>query len=125
MADRAPLTERSRCGIHGCPTSTGRCEECVADRVAELREDGPVIVGEDFRFLLAEHDHLRAALDEIDRLDPTEFLTGQSHLPPAFREPDLRAAFRRVVQIVNRTLHGTDENGHPLPPKEPDAPDAE
>lgn len=27
---RAPLTERSRCGIHGDPTSTGRCASCDA-----------------------------------------------------------------------------------------------
>lgn len=29
---RAPLTERSRCGIHGDSTSSGRCASCDADR---------------------------------------------------------------------------------------------
>lgn len=29
---RAPLTERSRCGIHGDPTSSGRCASCDAER---------------------------------------------------------------------------------------------
>lgn len=33
---RAPLTERSRCGIHGYPTASGRCFAC--DEQRELAE---------------------------------------------------------------------------------------
>lgn len=56
----------------------------------------------------------RAALEEIDKMEPSDFTAGQGHLTPAFRQPDLREALRFVIQVVNRTLHNTDENGKPL-----------
>lgn len=56
----------------------------------------------------------REALEQIDVLDPRDFQTGQEHLSPAFRTPDITKAFRVVCRIVNKTLHGTDENGRPL-----------
>lgn len=56
----------------------------------------------------------REALEQINNLDPKNFQRGQEHLGPAFREPDIRAAFREVICIVNKTLHDTDEFGRPL-----------
>lgn len=65
----------------------------------------------------AEHDRDRyfAALSEIDQMDPEDYKVGQDHLPPAFRQPDLKAGFRQVCRIVNGVLHGTDEYGKALP----------
>lgn len=71
----------------------------------------------------AEAARLKAALEELDALDPDDFKTGQSHLSPAFREVNFKEVVRTVIRIVNRTLHNTDENGQPLPAEEvPDAP---
>lgn len=65
-----------------------------------------------------DQDHVckyREALEEIDRLEPSDFTAGQDHLTPAFRKPDLKEAFKFVIKIVNRTLHNADENMNPLP----------
>ncbi|HET7386876.1 MAG TPA: hypothetical protein VFJ19_09475 [Nocardioidaceae bacterium] len=80
-------------------------------RVVEVASIGAHALLEDAE---AEVQRLRAALNEIDRMDPDDFRTGQDHLLPAFREVNFRAAFERVVRIVNRALHGTDEYGRPL-----------
>jgi hypothetical protein len=64
-----------------------------------------------------DRDKYRAALDELDAMKPDDFMGGQDHLPPAFREVDFKAAFRQVCRIVNRVLHNTDENGRPLDPE--------
>lgn len=64
-----------------------------------------------------EDDHqckYRAALEEIDKFQPDDFKTGQGHLPPAFREPNLLALWKSVIRIVNGVLHNTDEYGKPL-----------
>ncbi len=63
-------------------------------------------------------DHVckyRVALEEIDKMEPEDFKTGQNHITPAFREPNLQDALRFVIRVVNRTLHNTDENDQPLP----------
>lgn len=56
----------------------------------------------------------RQALEEIDRLDPKNFQQGQEHLAPAFRAPNITAAFRQVIRIVNSVLHNTEEFRRPL-----------
>lgn len=79
----------------------------------------PTVAMPRLKELLADHEaetsRLRVALEEIDSLDPESFKTGQEHLGPAFRQVDFRSAFQAVARIVNRTLHGTDEYGKPLP----------
>ncbi len=65
-----------------------------------------------------DQDHVckyREALEEIDRMEPSDFTAGQDHLTPAFRQPDLKEAFQYVIRVVNRTLHNADENMNPLP----------
>ncbi len=58
--------------------------------------------------LLADHDRYRAALIEIDTLDPDDdlFKSGQQHLPPAFREISFPKVIQRVGTIVHDALHG-------------------
>ncbi|MDQ5944394.1 MAG: hypothetical protein QG658_461 [Patescibacteria group bacterium] len=56
----------------------------------------------------------REALEAIDALDPNNFQQGQEHLTRAFREPNITAAFREVIRIVNGVLHNKDEYGQPL-----------
>lgn len=61
------------------------------------------------------HDCIyRTALEELERMKPDDFKTGQSHLSPAFREVSVSAVMLHVCRIINRTLHNTDENGRPL-----------
>ncbi len=91
LADAATVHERSLC--------LDQIKDLLADDRAELAR-------------------LRAALEELDALDPNDFKVGQNHLNPAFREVDLREVLRAVQRIVNRTLHGTDEHGRPLPIEE-------
>jgi len=62
----------------------------------------------------AETARLRAALEEIDALDPDDYKTGQAHLSPAFREVNFKEVVQTVIRIVNRTLHNTDEYDRPL-----------
>jgi hypothetical protein len=40
-------------------------------------------------------------LDRANALNPADFKTGQSHLPPAFREVDFKEAFRTVLDLLN------------------------
>ena len=61
--------------------------------------------------LLDERDRLASALEQIDNLDPNYFTQGQEHVAPAFREPNVKEAWRHVCRIVNGVLYGTDENG--------------
>ncbi len=60
------------------------------------------------------HCPYREALEELDRMRPNDFKTGQGHLSPAFREVNVSAVMMHVCRIVNRILHNTDENGQPL-----------
>ena len=62
----------------------------------------------------AERDLYFAALTAIDKMQPNDYKTGQSHLPPAFREVNLLDAWRFVCRTVNGVLHNTDEHGRPL-----------
>lgn len=73
-------------------------------------------VGDAIRvYLKAAPDYNLRALQAIDKLDPADFKGGQDHLTLAFRETDFRAAFMRVCEIVNGTLHGTDAYERALP----------
>lgn len=72
-------------------------------------------IQEDYSIVQTELTRLRAALDELDRLDPDDFKTGQEHLTPAFREVQVRPLMLRICTIVNKVLHNTDAYGNPLP----------
>lgn len=61
------------------------------------------------------HCKYRVALEELDKMEPTDFMGGQDHLSPAFRQVNFRDVFMHVCRIVNSVLHNTDENGKPLP----------
>lgn len=80
-------------------------------RIAAVLPDS----GDTLHIVVPHQCGYRSALEEIDGLDPNDFMGGQGHLTPAFRQPDIKAAFRKVVQIVNRVLYQTDEYGKPLP----------
>lgn len=77
--------------------------------------DGPELIIDCIETLCAERDRYRAALDRIDRMDPADFMGGQTHLSPAFRAVDFHEAFAFVCEVVNGVLHNTDRNGKPLP----------
>lgn len=63
-----------------------------------------------------EHDcKYKAALLAIDRLKPDDFRTGQSHVPPAFREINASSLMLRICTIINGALYDTDAHGTPLP----------
>lgn len=87
--------------------------EEVDEILAEFQDD--VALAQEVVRLREERDRYRSAMDEIDQMDPEDFKGGQEHLPPAFRQPNLKDAFRHVCRIVNGVLHGTDEYGRPLP----------
>lgn len=72
-------------------------------------------VQEDYSLVAGELTRLRAALDQLDAMKPEDYMGGQSHLSPAFREPNLKAALHDIIAIVNKVLHNTDANGNPLP----------
>lgn len=61
-----------------------------------------------------DRDRYLAALTAIDEMDPDEYKTGQEHLSPAFREPNLREGMRFICRTINGVLHNTDEYGEPL-----------
>lgn len=90
-------------------------EPTPEQRIRELVKAGALIAAEIDRLRSSEGGCVyREALDELDRVQPDDFKAGQGHLSPAFREVDFRAAFGHVVNVVNRVLHDTDENGRPL-----------
>ncbi len=98
-------------------------ETVLVTAISELLDDvhnglPPTVAMPRLEELLADHEaetsRLRAALEEIDNLDPDDFKIGQRHLGVAFREVDFACVVRKITQIVNRTLHGTDEHGQPL-----------
>lgn len=78
--------------------------------IAEIRRLRAAISpdSERIRELEAENKKYKGALDEIDRMNPDDFRTGQGHLSAAFREVNFQAAFAHVCRVVNRTLHGID-----------------
>lgn len=92
--------ERDGRGLAPLLAADGSCWICRLDVMTKQRDVAD-----------REATRLRAALDELDHLNPADFKRGQSHLTPAFREIDFREVFRRVCRIVNGVLHGTDENG--------------
>lgn len=75
-------------------------------------------VDEDFELVRSELVRLRAALDELDQLNPEDF-TDTRHISPAFYEIDFAKVFKRVCEIVNKVLHNTDAYGRPLPEEQP------
>ena len=81
--------------------------------LAEFTDD--VALAEEVVRVRADRDRYLAALTAIDQMDPEDYKAGQDHLPPAFRQPNLKQGFRQVCRIVNGVLHGTDEYGRPLP----------
>lgn len=72
-------------------------------------------VNADFETVRTELVRLRAALEEIDTMNPEDFKRGQEHLSPAFRTPNFADAFKFVCGVVNKVLHNTDAYGRPLP----------
>jgi hypothetical protein len=43
-----------------------------------------------------------AEAQEMDRLGPDQFKTGQTHLSPAFREINYKSAFLALAKIFNK-----------------------
>lgn len=76
-----------------------------------------VLPGDTIHILHAHQCAYRSALEELEALSPDDFK--DHHLPVAMRAPDFQAAFRKVVQIVNKVLHNADEYGEPLAPGVP------
>lgn len=87
-------------------------DECKLHREGTFDLDDPVDL--DYEIVRSELVRLRAALDEIDVLNPEDFM-GPAHLARAFQKPDLAMAFKEVCRIVNKVLHNTDAYGRPLP----------
>lgn len=93
--------------------ATRLADECKKNDIAN--EEFIAKVDEDYRLVVRELTRLRAALDQLDAMKPEDYTTGQEHLSPAFRTPNLKAALHDIIAIVNKVLHNTDANGNPLP----------
>lgn len=82
-----------------------------------LDEDGRIAMSVGGRVValsIKDWVELWSAMDEIHKMNPDDFRTGQGHLSPAFREINFRDAMFHVQAIVNRVLHNTNEYGEPL-----------